>query len=324
MRNRAGFIVAAVIMLLAIGGISIMSVNSAKNSDGISFSLGGRAELRNTIELSLSEIDSLDVVYTSKNLKLFPGKGDKVVIKEYLISERESALAQVTREGRTATVTGGRELVITIFGFFTGTERIEIYVPEEGLKELGVQTGSGNITAEDGFFLNTGTLQVRAGSGNIKWRDTAAAEYDIHTGSGNINAENMEGDGSVQAGSGNVYLRKAKGRLSLNTKSGNIHAEDFSGWGSMEAGSGNVKVEAVEVTGDMRLRAASGNVRLLLPRELSFSVKMQTTSGVIRTSFEEALSYNKKGNQAEGKVGEAPSCSIEALTGSGNVHVDYR
>ena len=88
--------------------------------------------------------------------------------------------------------------------------------------------------------------------------------------------------------------------------------------------SGNVKVEAVEVTGDMRLRAASGNVRLLLPRELSFSVKMQTTSGVIRTSFEEALSYNKKGNQAEGKVGEAPSCLIEALTGSGNVHVDYR
>ena len=48
----------------------------------------------------------------------------------YLISERESALAQVTREGRTATVTGGRELVITIFGSFSGTERIEIYVPE--------------------------------------------------------------------------------------------------------------------------------------------------------------------------------------------------
>lgn len=301
-----------------------MSVNSAKNNDSVSISLGGRAKLRNTIELPLSETDSLDVVYTGKNLKVYPGKGDQVVIKEYLISEKESATARVTREGGAVTVTGGREPVITIFAFWGETERIEIYVPEEGLKELGLQTSSGNITAQNGFSLHTDTLRVRAGSGNVKWRDTRAAEYELHTGSGNIDMENMEGDGSAQAGSGNVHLRKAEGHVSLNTKSGNIHAEDLSGWGSMEAGSGNVKVEAAEVTGDIRLQANSGNVRLLLPRDLSFSVRIQTGSGTIRTSFEEALSYNKKGNQAEGKVGEAPSCVIEAQTGSGNVHVDYR
>lgn len=324
MRNSWGIIAAAVIVLAGIGGISIMSVNAAKSNGGVSFSLGGGAELRNTIELSLSEIDSLDVVYTSKNLKLFPGDGDKVVIKEYLISDKETALAEVERQGRKAAVTGGREPVITLFGFFAGTERIEIYLPKTGLEALRVETGSGNITAENGFSLSTDTLQVRAGSGNIKWRDTKAKKYEIHTGSGNIGMENMEGDGSAQAGSGNVRLEEAKGHLSLRTKSGNIHVSDFYGWGSMEASSGNVKVEACQVSGDIRLAASSGNVRLILPRELSFHARMQTGSGVIRTSFEEALAYNKKGKQAEGKIGEAPSCVVEAETGSGNIHIDYR
>ena len=49
-----------------------------------------------------------------------------------------------------------------------------------------------------------------------------------------------------------------------------------------------------------------------------------TYEDLVKRMVDRALSYNKKGNQAEGNVGEAPSCLIEALTGSGNVHVDYR
>ena len=97
--------------------------------------------------------------------------------------------------------------------------------------------------------------------------------------------------------------------------------ESFSGSGSVQTTSGNVKVEADEVTGDIRAGAHSGNVRLILPHNLSFETRIQTGSGITRTSFDESLSYNREGDQAHGTVGDTPSCVIEAQTTSGNVHI---
>lgn len=42
---------------------------------------------------------------------------------------------------------------------------------------------------------------------------------------------------------------------------------------------------------------------------------------MIHTDFDERLSYNKKGNHAEGDVGDHPVCRVEAKTNSGNVKV---
>lgn len=320
MRNKWEIAGAAAAIILGIGVISAMSVNTAKSYNTV-FSIGGRVELRNTIEIPLSETDSLEVLYTSKNLKIYPGEGENIVIKEYLQSGREKAFAEVTRDGRKAVVTGGRDQVITIFGFFTGMERIEVYVPKEGLKELRIQTGSGNITAESGFTLDTDTLQVKAGSGNVKWKDTRAKDYEVQTSSGNIGLKDMEGNGTVGAGSGNIRAEEIKGCLTAGTGSGNITIEEFSGWGSMEAGSGNIKVEALEVTGDVKASARSGNVHIDLPGGLSFETRLQTGSGSIRSSFKESLSYNEKGNRAEGKIGDEPVCVIEAETTSGNINI---
>lgn len=320
MRNKQGIMIAAAVVLLGIGVIGTMSVNAAKKGK-VSFVIGGNVELRNTIELPLSETECLEVIYTSKNLKVYPEEGDSIIIKEYLLSGSEQALASVEREGKSVVVRGGREQTITLFGFFAGMERIEIYVPREGLASLSLETGSGNITAKDGFSLDVQKLQVRAKSGNIKWADTKAQEYEIQANSGNVSVDHMEGGGRAQTTSGNIRLRQVKGRLEANANSGNITVESFSGSGSVQTTSGNVKVEADEVTGDIRAGAHSGNVRLILPHNLSFETRIQTGSGIIRTSFDESLSYNREGDQAHGTVGDTPSCVIEAQTTSGNVHI---
>ncbi|MBD5394512.1 MAG: DUF4097 domain-containing protein [Lachnospiraceae bacterium] len=307
--NKTGFLIVAALMILAASLISVLSVRNAKDRGGVYFSMGGTAKLRNTIELSLSDVDNLEVIYTSKNLDIYPTEGNSIIIKEYLISDRPEAVAvceTVTDEAtgsRTVTVTGGKEIIVNIFGFFAGRERIEVYIPADGLHELKLQTGSGNINAESDFALNIEKLSVQAGSGNIKWHDTKAAEMTVQAGSGNIRMERISGDITAQTGSGNIRI------------------DGFSGQGSVKAGSGNVNVEFLEAAGDMHLKTGSGNLHLELSKELSFQFEVQTGSGNIHTFFDDQLSYNKKGNHAEGTIGDSPSCVISAEANSGNVTI---
>lgn len=351
-------IIAAVVMIPIVIIVSVLSVGYSRERGGkIHFVFGGKAQLRNTMEIPLSDIDSLQVSYTSDNLEIYPTEGDKVIIKEYLISDEKDALADVEITDRTAVITGGKDVTITIFGFFAGLERIELYIPRAGIAGLNLQTTSGNITAKDNFSLDAQKLEITASSGNIKWFDSKAEEIKVQAGSGNIGLEGISGNASVQAGSGNVKVMKGAGSFKIKTGSGNISIEqltgqstaeagsgnitaeqlsgiiametgsggitirELSGEGSVKAGSGNVKVEASQVTGDIKAKTGSGGIRLNLPEELSFQMEIQTGSGNINTSFDDSLSYNKKGNQASGTVGGNPSCLISVEANSGNVHI---
>lgn len=327
MKNKIGVWIAAAIMIPCIAAISFFSVREAKEGGNIIFFvLGGRAELRNTIELPLSEMDELQVTYGSKNLKVYPIEGDTVIIKEYLISSRETKadvekFSDPATGSRIVTVTGGQRRTIAVFGLFNQEERIELYIPKEGLTNLSLRAASGNITTESNFALKTEELTVKTNSGNIKWNDSEAEKLHIQAGSGNITLGHMAGNLEVRTGSGNIKVNGSSGNISMKAGSGNITAEGLSGQGSMEAVSGNIKADAFEITGDMSLKTSSGNIRLTLPEELSFQLQVQTGSGNIRTDFEEAVVYNKKGNQAEGTLGENPSCLIQAEANSGNVHI---
>ncbi len=327
MKNRIGVWIAAAIMMPCIAAISFFSVREAKEGGNTFFwVLGGRAELRNTIELPLSEMDELQVTYGSKNLKVYPIEGDTVIIKEYLISSRETKadvekFSDSATGSRVVTITGGQRRAITVFGLFNQEERIELYIPKEGLTNLSLQAASGNITTESNFALKTEELTVKTNSGNIKWKDSEAEKLHIQAGSGNITLGHMAGNLEVRTGSGNIKVNGSSGNISMKAGSGNITAEGLSGQGSMETGSGNIKADALEITGDMSLKTRSGNIHMTLPEELSFQVQIQTGSGNVRTDFEEVLTYNKKGNQAEGTMGENPSCLIQAEANSGNVHI---
>ena len=330
MKNKKSLLFATIIVVPIVFAICLLSVRTADKREGsVFFSLFGNAELRNTIELPLSEMDQLSIAYSSKNLKVYPTDGDKVIIKEYLISDKEEAKATVTTEAdakdptisRAVTVTGGSTTVITFFYMGAG-ERIEIYLPKEGLKSLSLHTSSGNISAEDTLTVKAEELSVSASSGNIKWRGSEAEQITIETSSGNINAEKLTGEMSFHAGSGNMKLQGLTGKISAGTGSGNITIEEFAGEGTLEAGSGNIKVEAKEINGDLSVKTQSGNSKLELPEDLSFSLEVQTGSGNINTNFEDALSYNSKGNQASGSVGENPSCKISVEAGSGNVKIE--
>lgn len=348
MKNKSAVTIAFVVMLVIIGFISVMSVSVAERSQTKwVISVGGTVELRNTIELPADKVAELEVLYTSRNIQLYPTDGDKIVIKEYLISDEEEGKAEVTYqeiEGEEAgrkkvTVIGNQENVITVFGFAGGNERIEIYLPVKGLERLALSVKSGNITALDEFALELEELNVCAKSGNIKWQATKAesvrfeaksgsimlkgleAKVAVETGSGSIKVEDVVGDMAIAAGSGTVKVLDAVGAMAVATGSGSVTVEDLEGYGSVAVGSGTVKVEFEKVTGDVELAAGSGSIRLTLPEDLSFEFEGKTTSGRLDTTFDDSLKFNKEGKEASGTVGSMPTCKIEVETKSGNVDI---
>lgn len=346
MKNKKGVMIALAVMLVLVGVISAMSVKVAAGRTGeskIVFAFGGNVELRNTMEIPLSEVSELDVAYGSQTIKVYPTEGDTIVIKEYLSDAHKDGLATVNYEnvsgGKRAVVKGKQENVITIIGVQGVNERIEIYLPKTGLDSLHLQVGSGSIATQDAFAWETRDLQVSAGSGSIKWRDTKAdiarfsagsgsirltgitADLQVSTSSGSIKMEDIKGDMTLAAGSGSVRVSDAEGVVNVASGSGSITIEELAGGGSFAAGSGSIRVTMAQVTKDIGIGAGSGSVYLTVPKDLSFAFEGKTGSGGIYTYFEEVLSYNKNGNEASGVVGENPSCKISVETKSGKIDI---
>lgn len=329
-KNRTAVIIAAFAVFIAIGFISVMSVKVGGREGyfgtPLIFSFGGKAELRNTIEIPLSKADKLRLDYGSKNIKVYPAEGDTVTIKEYLYSNKPEARAEVSygKDGN-ALVRGGQGRSFVIFGFFVGEgERIEVCIPEKSLSQLSLETGSGNITSETDCVREDGVFEAKAGSGNVRISNVTADAVVLEAGSGNVRAENIEGSVTLEANSGNIDGKEITGDVSADSGSGNIRIEKLSGGITAGAGSGNVTVEAAVISGDVALSAGSGNVKLVLPKGVDFHFRGETGSGNINTDFDEILSYDKKGDIAEGDAGQNPDIKIETHTGSGNITVRYR
>lgn len=320
MKNKSALIISAVVMLALIGVVALFSVFYVRKGGAL---MNGGAELRNTIEIPLSQADSLLADYGSKNLNVYVGQEDKIVIKEYLNSGRSDAKATVTFEDNKAVVTGGRWAWNWTNIFFWGgiNERIEIYLPAQGILDLELQTGSGNIRAEEDFAIETQRASIRAGSGNITWKNTGADDIVLYANSGNIRGDELKGDTSLHTGSGNITVKEIAGAVTAEAGSGNITIERLSGSCVAEAGSGNLRVNATEVTGDISLHTGSGNQKLELPEAVSFSLQVGTGSGNVHTDYDEYLNYNKKGNRVTGQIGDEPICQITSSAGSGNVTI---
>lgn len=284
MKNKPGLWIAALVMAVMIGGICVMSVGRAAENGYASwsfdFAFAKSASLKNTIELSAQEISSLKLEYGSKNIKVYPASGEKIIIKEYLYSNQSKAQATVTYpEKDQAVVTGGKLQTIVFFGF--SSEKIEVYVPEKVLSVLSIQTGSGNIKIED----MKGDITVQTGSGNISG-DSLCGKLSARAGSGNITLTGFEGSGAIATGSGNVRVEAASvtGDMEMQTGSGNIKLEipeKLSFHLEIQTGSGSIKTDFDEVLSynkkgnsaegnvgampeiNIRLKANSGNVRVI-------------------------------------------------------------
>lgn len=320
--NKSVFFISIILVFVLLLVICFFSVRFVKREES-AMRLKNEGELCNKIEISVSEAKDFSITYTSDNIKVYPAEGNAVIIKEYLRPERgEEALASVNISEGKATVTGGKRMPLSLLPGISIGERIEVYLPGDGLENLELQVSSGNISAEEELGLQVLSVSVQTKSGNIKWQDTKALQVKMEASSGNLRVSKVAADTLVlMTKSGNISGEELSGEAELLAGSGNVKVTELSGSGNISTRSGGIDVEVKEMCGDMTFEAGSGNVKLVVHRELSFLAEMNTRSGNIHTDFDDSMKYNKDGNHAEGRIGENPVGKLSLTAGSGNVRL---
>lgn len=302
MGNKTATIIVSIVMMSCVLLFSALCVREAQSGTVYRFMWGKSAKLRNTIELSVNEAETLSVIYGSQNVLVYPADGDRIVIREYLYTDRQEEFAAVSHTGNAETVVTGSKTNGLWFLGMGRYERIEVYLPQ-GIRNLHIQTESGNINSESGYSFLGEELSVKVGSGNLNFQSAHAQTIYMKAGSGNLRLEELSGDMTLEAGSGNITAEALSGRVDAHV------------------GSGNIRLTLSEVSESLRVQSGSGNVSITLPEETKGQIRISTKSGNIHTDFDDSLSFNQKGNQAEGVLGEKGDFKLEAEAGSGNVKV---
>jgi hypothetical protein len=194
----------------------------------------------------------------------------------------------------------------------------EIIVPAD--TRLRAVTGSGTLRVggvRRGVDLHTGSGDIELGdvgggaradtsSGDVSG-DRVTAPVDVDTGSGDVRLL-LAGPGNVRAhtGSGGVQVRGVLGALDIDTGSGDVFAEG-------------------QARGGWSVNTSSGDVHLILVRQTSYDVDVETGSGDIEvgrpvhTTVEGRV--ESASDRLKGRVGSGGPL-IRVDTGSGDVAID--
>ena len=161
-------------------------------------------------------------------------------------------------------------------------------------------------------------LDAGSGSGDIT-DDGVGENAKISTGSGNIHAIGLHGGFKVDTGSGDIYAEQTgQGDVRAWTGSGNIELRNLRGSLYAHTGSGNIKASGTPAA-DWKLETGSGNVELW-PGSAALTLEASTGSGNVHTDQEMLTHGSSDHHHVSGKInGGGPTVRIE--TGSGDIRV---
>ncbi|MBC6449076.1 DUF4097 family beta strand repeat-containing protein [Actinokineospora xionganensis] len=107
------------------------------------------------------------------------------------------------------------------------------------------------------------TVSGKIDSGDVEVE--GAGSVNLSAGSGDVTVRKVAGKVTVAADSGRVDLVDIGDNVSVEVSSGSVKAVGLGGSADIAASSGSVEVALVEV-GDVRARANSGSVQVVVPR----------------------------------------------------------
>ena len=85
-----------------------------------------------------------------------------------------------------------------------------------------------------------------------------------------------------------------------------------------------MKVEFVRAEEDINIETSSGNIRLNLLKNSAFKYEGKSSSGIIRTDFDDKLTFNDKRNAAKGSYGEDSNICIRTTASSGSTRITLK
>lgn len=192
----------------------------------------------------------------------------------------------------------------------------EISFEKAKAEHVAAATTSGDICLEEA----AGRISAASTSGEILLRH-AAGDVDISTTSGDVHVMGGDGVRNIGTVSGEIEIEELSGSFDLSTTSGDIAVRSGKGHGKAGTTSGEVAIALGELMGDLRINTISGEVNLKIPTDSSFALEFDSNSGDCNTFFDGQLSFNKKGNHAEGSYGEDADKAIDVSTVSGDLRI---
>ncbi len=210
----------------------------------------------------------------------------------------------------------------------------DIRLDSAAAETLKLSTTSGDIAVEQakgGTVISStsgeirlsgleGPLRVSTTSGDIRLGQLAG-DVSLSTTSGDITLEEVRGEFDAESTSGDIRVERLEGRFRTNTASGELLLSGEKGFGTAHSVSGDISVSLADLTGDLEFSTTSGTVNIGLPGTASFQFGFHTSSGECETFFEDALSFDKKRKNAEGRYGGGTH-SVEISTVSGDLTVE--
>lgn len=207
-------------------------------------------------------------------------------------------------------------------------------------KNLHMTASSGDLevdSCQGDLFAKTSSGNIQLGNcrGNLEL-ETSSGEQSVGDCQGNLTAKassgditigNCVGDLRLSASSGYLEVLGGQGGIVASTTSGTVKLLDYRMQKDtqVKVSSGDIIMKLTELSGNISLSGTSGGVDLTLPADADFSFEADTSSGDIYDNFkgnqELELSYNKRGNHAEGSTGPDSEYKIQCNFSSGDVNI---
>jgi DUF4097 and DUF4098 domain-containing protein YvlB len=212
----------------------------------------------------------------------------------------------------------------------------DIYFPSAAADDLQASSTSGDVCIQE---ASGNSILLSTTSGDLKMETADADQIQISTTSGYISCGQLSGQISMSSTSGDIRILSGTGNTKANSVSGDIMVDDISGdfklnttsgeislnegtgFGKANSVSGDIRIFLKELTGNLNIGTTSGEVSLTLPENASFYLDFDSTSGECNTFFDDNLSFNKRGTQAEGQYGSDGSTRLKISTVSGDLRI---
>ncbi len=185
---------------------------------------------------------------------------------------------------------------------------------------IDAESNSGNVAAD----ILSGDTQIRTTSGDVSV-NRLDGNLQLSTTSGCVKILGGEGERAVSTASGDITIKGDGGSFQTDTQSGDVLISFRNASGNIKTTSGEIRLELGELTGDLNINSNSGNAVIHLSEENAFEFNAETTSGVIRTFFDNNLNISSDRDYAHGMYGTNVSgYLVQIKTISGDVTVDNK
>lgn len=279
------------------------------------FDLTGMEEVR--VKLASSDVH----IYKSENGKL------KVVQKSSNEPEQDELFcSNITNN--TISIIENLKVKFKFFSFGTSWSSYDIYVPEEYVGNLTIQTASGSIQIATNLNTNNLTLKSTSGSLKVEKDLTLKENLNLQTTSGSIKIEGKQtaNNGTLKSTSGSIQIDKQTEItqvLTISTVSGSIKSEELitANSSKISSTSGSIKLACLITEKDSSFSTVSGGIQL---SDFKGYGTLSSTSGSIRVANFDIIgdtNIKSTSGKIELTMAKNANCDIYDKTTSGSVHI---